>query len=87
MNKSPEFMLKEPAEPAEFGVEGELAWLPWVETLVALAAVLAAYMLASSWNFPIFFLYLILLFPNQLDTCETVIEHFFANSSLASSLG
>lgn len=54
--------------PAEFGVEGELAWLPWVETLVALAAVLAAYMLASSWNFPIFFLYLILLFPNQLDT-------------------
>lgn len=54
--------------PAEFGVEGELAWLPWVETLVAVAAVLAAYMLASSWNLPMFFLYLILLFPNQLDT-------------------
>lgn len=32
-------------------------------------AALAAYMLASSWAFPIFFLYLILLLPNQFDIC------------------
>ena len=54
--------------PAEFGVAGEFAWLPCEETLAAFTAVLAAYMLASSWNFPMFFLYRILLFPNQLDT-------------------
>lgn len=54
--------------PAELGVEGEFAWLPWADTLAAFTAVLAAYMLASSWNFPIFFLYRIRLFPNQLDT-------------------
>lgn len=43
MNKSPEFdMLKELEEPAELGVEGELAWLPWADTLVAVTAVLAA---------------------------------------------
>lgn len=28
--------------PAELGVEGELAWLPWADTLVAVTAVLAA---------------------------------------------
>ncbi len=55
--------------PAEFGVDGELAWLPCATTLAAVTAVLAAYMLASSWNFPMFFLYRIRLFPNQLDTC------------------
>lgn len=36
---------------------------------MALTAVLAAYMLASSWNLPMFFLYRILLLPNQFDTC------------------
>ena len=56
------------SSPAEFGVDGEFAWLPWADTLVALTAVLAAYMLASSWNLPMFFLYRILLFPNQFDT-------------------
>ena len=35
---------------------------------MAAAAALAAYMLASSWAFTMFFLYLILLFPNQLLT-------------------
>lgn len=78
--------------PAELGVEGELAWLPWAEALVALTAVLAAYMLASSWNFPMFFLYRIRLFPNQLDTCsrkqtEVIIfamrfSHAFLSSSM-----
>lgn len=57
-----------PVSPAEFGVEGEFAWLPCEDALAALTAVLAAYMLASSWNLPMFFLYLILLFPNQLET-------------------
>lgn len=57
------------SSPAELGVEGELAWLPWADTLVALTAVLAAYMLASSWNLPMFFLYRILLLPNQFETC------------------
>lgn len=90
-----------------------MAWLPWADTLVALTAVLAAYMLASSWNLPMFFLYRILLLPNQFDTCRaamkarlhrdmadggdrhsdavatcaTVMPHFLASSSLASSLG
>lgn len=58
------------SSPAELGVDGEFAWLPWADTLVALTAVLAAYMLASSWNLPMFFLYRILLFPNQFDTCQ-----------------
>lgn len=58
-----------PVSPAEFGVEGEFAWLPCEDALAAFTAVLAAYMLASSWNLPMFFLYLILLFPNQLETC------------------
>ena len=49
------------------------------------AAALAAYLLASSWALTMFFLYLILLLPNQLFTCETVILHLLANSSLASS--
>lgn len=57
-----------PVSPAEFGVEGEFAWLPCEDALAALTAVLAAYMLASSWNLPMFFLYLILLFPNQFET-------------------
>lgn len=57
-----------PVSPAEFGVEGEFAWLPCEDALAAFTAVLAAYMLASSWNLPMFFLYLILLFPNQLET-------------------
>lgn len=57
-----------PVSPAELGVEGEFAWLPCEDALAALTAVLAAYMLASSWNLPMFFLYLILLFPNQLET-------------------
>ena len=35
---------------------------------MAAAAALAAYMLASSWAFTMFFLYLILLLPNQLLT-------------------
>lgn len=52
----------------ELGVAGELAWLACEETLAASTAVFTAYRFASSWNFPMFFLYLILLFPNQLDT-------------------
>lgn len=57
----------------EFGVVGELVWLFWTAAATACAAVtavFAAYRLASSWNFPMFFLYLILLLPNQLDTCS-----------------
>lgn len=60
----------------ELGVVGELAWLFCTAAAAACAAftaVLAAYRLASSWNLPIFFLYRILLLPNQLDTC--VVEH------------
>lgn len=56
----------------ELGVVGELAWLFCTAAAAACAAftaVLAAYRLASSWNLPIFFLYRILLLPNQLDTC------------------
>lgn len=41
---------------------------------MALTAVLAAYMLASSWNLPMFFLYRILLLPNQFDTCQTGVD-------------
>ena len=51
------------------------------------AAALAAYMLASSWALTMFFLYLILLLPNQLLTWDTEIPHCLASSSLASSLG
>lgn len=56
----------------ELGVVGELAWLFCTAAAAACAAftaVLAAYRFASSWNLPIFFLYRILLLPNQLDTC------------------
>ena len=35
----------------------------------SLPAAFAAYIAASSWALPIFFLYLILLLPNQFDTC------------------
>lgn len=53
----------------------------------AAAAVRAACILASSLAFTMFFLYRIRLFPNQLETWETVMPHFLANSSLASSEG
>lgn len=52
----------------EFGVAGELAWLAWEDTL---AADFLVYRLASSWSFDMFFLYRILLFPNQLATWES----------------
>lgn len=55
----------------ELGVVGELVWLFCTAAATACAAVtavLAAYRLASSWNLPMFFLYRILLLPNQLDT-------------------
>ena len=35
----------------------------------SLPAAFAAYIAASSWALPMFFLYLILLLPNQFDTC------------------
>lgn len=40
------------------------------------AAFLAAYKFASSWALPMFFLYLILLFPNQLDTCQFSVNQY-----------
>lgn len=45
--------------PSECGMPG---------TADAAAAVFAAYKFASSWALPMFFLYRILLFPNQLET-------------------
>lgn len=50
----------------------QLKYIPWagVEAFEPDAAALAAYMLASSWAFDIFFLYLIRLLPNQLAICN-----------------
>lgn len=52
----------------ELGVAGEFAWLACADTLAASTAVLTAYRFASSWNLPMFFLYRILLLPNQFET-------------------
>lgn len=50
------------------GVDGQRARLLGPPASEVSAAALAAYMLASSRNFPMFFLYRILLLPNQLET-------------------
>lgn len=68
----------------ELGVAGEFAWLACADTLAASTAVLTAYRFASSWNLPMFFLYRILLLPNQFETWSetTPIRQIFMNSLL-----